>query len=232
MVPPRSASPATMCSWSAIVEITGSGVSGSNSAELASVEPDRAGRLDHDALQSQAQAQDRHARGARACRMAPILPSMPRMPKPPGISTPCTSPSAAAAPAGVSQSSDGTQTHARPSRGGEPAGPQRLGDRQVGIGAGQHTCRPRQFALSRAARAPGEQVVPLGPVDVAERQAEPAHHIGVEFLAVQHLGDVVDRRRVRGGDDAVDIDVAHQRDLVFQRLGHIAVAAQDQRVRA
>ena len=39
MVPPRSASPATASRWSAIVEITGSGVFGSNSAELASVSP-------------------------------------------------------------------------------------------------------------------------------------------------------------------------------------------------
>ena len=38
-MPPRSASPATMSCWSAIVEITGSGVSGSNSAELASSMP-------------------------------------------------------------------------------------------------------------------------------------------------------------------------------------------------
>ena len=41
------------------MEITGSGVFGSNSAELAPVEPDRAGRLDDDALQPEAQAEDR-----------------------------------------------------------------------------------------------------------------------------------------------------------------------------
>ena len=77
-----------------------------------------------------------------------------------------------------------------------------------------------------------QQVVPFGPVDVAERQIEPAHDVGVQLLAVQNLRDVIDRRRVGGGDDAVDVDVAHQRDLVLQRLGHVAVAAQDQRVRS
>src|ERR1700757_4546318 len=48
---------------------------------------------------------------------------------------------------------------------------------------------------------------------------------------MQYLGNVIDRRRVRGGDDAVDIDVAHQRDLVLQRFGDNSVGAQDQRIR-
>ena len=46
---------------------------------------------------------------SRAYRIAPSLPSMPRTPNPPGISTPSTPDSAAAAPAGVAQSSEGTQ---------------------------------------------------------------------------------------------------------------------------
>ena len=62
---------------------------------------------------------------------------------------------------------------------------------------------------------PAQQVVPLGPVDVAERQPEPAHDVGVQALGVQHLGDVVDRRRVDGGDDGLLVDVAHQRDLAL-----------------
>ena len=114
----------------------------------------------------------------------------------------------------------------------ESAGPQRLGHRQVGIGEVDVLAHQRDpHGLLRFVHAV-QQIVPLRPVHVAERQAEPAHHIGVEFLAVQHLRDVVDRRGVRGGDHAVDVDVAHQRDLVLQRLGHVAVAAQDQRVRS
>ena len=46
---------------------------------------------------------------SRAQRSAPSLPSMPRTPKPPGTSTASTPPSALLAPAGVSQSSEGTQ---------------------------------------------------------------------------------------------------------------------------
>ncbi|SKZ58489.1 Uncharacterised protein [Mycobacteroides abscessus subsp. abscessus] len=75
-----------------------------------------------------------------------------------------------------------------------------------------------------------EQFAPHGPVDIAERQPELAHDIGVELLGVQHLGDVVDRRGVGRGDDAVDVDVAHQRDLLLEPLGHVAIAPQDQRV--
>ena len=168
----------------------------------------------------------------RAYEMAPILPSMPRMPNPPGISTPCTSFSAAAAPALGLAVVGGHPAHLDLGAVLEAAGPQRLGHRQVRVG--QVDVLAHQGDPHRLLRLVHtlEQVVPLGPVDVAERQVQPAHHVGVEFLAVQHLGDVVDRRRVGGGDHAVDVDVAHQRDLVLQRLGHVAVAAQDQRVRA
>src|SRR3712207_7924085 len=38
-------------------------------------------------------------------------------------------------------------------------------------------------------------------------QAQPADDVGVQALAVQHLGDVVDRRRVGAGDDALGVDV-------------------------
>ena len=112
----------------------------------------------------------------------------------------------------------------------EAAGAQGLGHRQVRVGEVDvlaHQSDPHGFM--RLVH-PLQQVVPLRPVDVAERQIQPAHHVGVELLTVQHLGDVVDRRRIRGGDHAVDVDVAHQRDLVLQRFGHVAVAAQDQRV--
>ena len=60
----------------------------------------------------------------------------------------------------------------------------------------------------------------LRPVDVAERQCEAAHHVGVEPLTVQHPGDVVDRGRIGSRDDAVDVyeeqgflDAAHGREL-------------------
>ena len=111
----------------------------------------------------------------------------------------------------------GNPAHLDPGAVFEAAGAQRLGDGQVRIGQVDVLAHQRDsHGLLRVVHA-AEQVVPLGPVDVAERQIQPAHHVGVEFLAVQHLGDVVDRRGVRGGDHAVDVDVAHQRDLVLQR---------------
>ena len=113
----------------------------------------------------------------------------------------------------------------------EPTGPQRLGDRQIGIGQVDVLADERDpHGLLRLVHA-AQQVVPLGPVDVAERQVEAPHHVGVQLLAVQHLGNVVDRRCVGCRDHAVDVDVAHQRDLVLQRFWHVAVATQDQRVR-
>ena len=113
----------------------------------------------------------------------------------------------------------------------ESPGAQRLGDREVGIREVDVLAHQRDSHVLLRVVHPAQQVVPGGPIHVAERQVQPAHHVGVEFLPVQHLGDVVDRRRIRGGDHAVDVDVAHQRDLVLQRLRHVAVTAQDQRVR-
>ena len=114
---------------------------------------------------------------------------------------------------------------------GEPARPQCLGHRQVGVGEIDvlaHQCD--SHGLLRIVH-PAQQIVPGGPIDVAERQIQPPHHIGVEFLAMQHLGNVIDRRCVGCGDHTVDIDIAHQRDLLFERLGNIAIAPQDQRIR-
>ncbi len=75
-----------------------------------------------------------------------------------------------------------------------------------------------------------QQVVPGRPVDVAERQVETAHDVGVEALLVQHLRDVVDARRVHGGHHRVGVDVAHQRDLALDARRHLAVGTQDDRV--
>ena len=61
-MPPMSALPETMSTWSAMVAITGSGVSGSNSAEFACSRPARCrAALDHHALQAEAQTQRRDA---------------------------------------------------------------------------------------------------------------------------------------------------------------------------
>jgi hypothetical protein len=69
-------------------------------------------------------------------------------------------------------------------------------------------------------------------VQLTSRKPRPeaADDVGVQALAVQHLGDVVDRRRVDGGGDRLLVDVAHQRDLALDRLGDLPVGAQDEGV--
>ena len=109
----------------------------------------------------------------------------------------------------------------------EPTGPQRLGDREVGVVQVDVLADQRDRHLLLGVVHPAEQVVPDRPVDVAERQPEAAYDVGVEPLPVQHLGDVVDRRRVRGGDHGLLVDVAHQRDLPLDRVRQLAVGAAD-----
>src|SRR6202034_3536296 len=115
---------------------------------------------------------------------------------------------------------------------GEAACLERLGRRQVRVG--QVHVLPDQGDRDAVGRAvyPAQQVVPLAPVDVAEGQAEAAHHVGVQALRVQHLRDVVDGRRVGRGDTRLLIDVAHQAYLAFQARVNRPVRAGDERARA
>ena len=106
---------------------------------------------------------------------------------------------------------------------GEPAGPQRLGDREVGVGQVDVLADEGDADLLVGVVHATQQVVPLGPVDVAERQVQPSYDVGVEALGVQHLGDVVDRRGVDRGHDGLGVDVAHQRDLALDAVGDLPV---------
>src|SRR5690606_17983542 len=58
---------------------------------------------------------------------------------------------------------------------GEPAGAQRLGDRQVGVGQVDVLADQGDGDLVGRAVDAAQELVPLVPVDVAEGQAEPAH---------------------------------------------------------
>ena len=75
----------------------------------------------------------------------------------------------------------------------------------------------------------GDEGLPLGDVDVVRRLVDPerAAHVGIEPLFVQDERDLVDARRVDGGDHGVDGHVALQRDLALQALGDRLVAAAD-----
>src|SRR3954452_10054291 len=113
---------------------------------------------------------------------------------------------------------------------GEAAGPERLGDREVGVVQVDVLADQGDLHLLLGMVHLAEQVVPGRPVDVPEGQVQPAYDVRVEALAVQHLGDVVDGRRVRGRDPGVLVDVAHLRDLLLDPLGELAVGPADDRV--
>ena len=168
-------------------------------------------------------------RFSRAQRSAPTLPSMPRTPNPPGTSTASTPPSAFCAPLGLAVvGRDPADAHLGVVV--EAARAQRLGDRQVGVGQVDVLADERDLDLVLGLVHALQQHVPARPVDVAERQAEPPDDVRVEPFGVQHLRDVVDARRVLGGHDGLDVDVAHERDLALDRLGDVAVGAQHERV--
>ncbi len=211
------------------MEITGSGVNGSNSAGVGVGDTDRPGRLDHDALQSQTEPEDRQPTLAGEGDGSELA-----------LDAPDTEAAGDQHPVDVGQRRHRTGVGLAVIGGDppdlhlgavfEPTGAQRLGHRRVGIRQVDVLAHQRNSDGFLRLVHPAKQIVPLRPVHVTERQVQPAHHVRVELLAVQHLGDVVDGRCVRGGDDAVDIDVAHQRDLVLERLGNITVTPQDQRV--
>src|SRR5690606_21301998 len=108
---------------------------------------------------------------------------------------------------------------------GEAARAQRLGDRQVRIGQIDVLAHQGDRDFVTWMMHAAQQLVPGGPVDVAEGQPEAFDHVGIEALGVQHLRDVVDGRGVDGGHDGFEVDVAHQRDLALDTVGDRPVRA-------
>ena len=142
---------------------------------------------------------------------------MPRTPKPPGTQTPSTSAERAARrPRGSAQSSEGTQRILTRASWAKPPARSASVDRQVGVGQVDVLADQRDGDLVRRAGAPGRSRSSHSVQSTSRNgRSEPAHDVGVEALAVQHLRDVVDRRRVGGGDHGLVVDVAHQRDLAL-----------------
>ena len=114
---------------------------------------------------------------------------------------------------------------------GEAAGLDGLGDGQVGVRQVNVLADDGHVDLVLRMVHAFEQVLPLVPVDVMERQAEFTHHVGVEAFVEQGLRHVVDARSVHAVDDAFGVHVAHQGDLVLDGLVERPVGTQHERVR-
>ena len=226
IVPPRSPAPSTKAFCSSMVAITGCVVPGSNSLERRVGDAgDVAGELDHHALQPEADPEGGHAALAGPLQGAELALDPPD-----------------AEATGHEHRVDPAEGLLRAGLGlalvaGDPAdahlgvvveaaGAHRLGDREVGVGQVDVLADQGDLDVVLGVVHPAQQLVPVGPVDVAERQAEPADDVGVQALGVQDLGDVVDARGVDAAGDRLGVDVAHQRDLALDALGDLAVGAQ------
>ena len=98
--------------------------------------------------------------------------------------------------------------HLRPVR--EATGSQGLADREVRVGQVDVLADQRDGHLLLGVVHPVQQVVPRRPVHVPEPQIEAADHVRVQAFEMQHLGDVVDARRVDRGHHRRLVDIAHQ----------------------
>ena len=110
---------------------------------------------------------------------------------------------------------------------GKSSGTQGLRHRQVGVRQVDVLADQGHRHLVARLADSVEQVFPSRPVDVAEEQAEFLHDVGVQALAVQDLGDEVDRRGIRTGHDGRALDVTHEGDLRLDALAQRALGTAD-----
>ena len=75
-----------------------------------------------------------------------------------------------------------------------------------------------------------KQLVPLAPVHVAESQAKTLNKEGIQALAMQRRGNLIDRGRILTFDDSIPVDVAHECNLALDSLGQRAIRTQYQRI--
>src|SRR5690606_26135682 len=115
---------------------------------------------------------------------------------------------------------------------GEPAGLERLGDGEAGGGKVDVLAGQPYVDLVPGVVHRGQHGLPAGPVDLdcLVVEVEPTRDVRVQAVVVQGGGDVVDAGQVDGVDDAFDVDVAHQRDLVAVARADRPVAAQHEGV--
>src|SRR5690606_27886268 len=114
----------------------------------------------------------------------------------------------------------------------EAARLERLGDRQVRVGQVDVLADQADGDLVLGVVHRVQHLLPARPVDLAGLlvEVEAAGDVRVQALVVQRRRDVVDAGQVDGVDDAFDVDVAHQRDLVAVARADRPVAAQHEGV--
>ena len=130
--------------------------------------------------------------------------------------------------AGAEIGLDPAQVHLRAVM--EAAGPQRLGDREVGVRQVDVLADQSDADLVVGVVDPLQQFLPLRPVHIVAEQVQAADGIGIQPLPVQHSRDLVDRRGISTGDHGIEIHIAHRGDLRLHRGGQLAVAAQHDRI--
>ena len=215
MVPPRSPAPSTNASCSAMVAMTGAVAWGSNSEELA---PSMSATDRANSMTMHCRPRQSPSTGILRVRAYGERADL-------ALDAADAEPARHAHPVDVAEVLGGTRLgRALVGRDppqmdlgvvGEPARADRLGHREVGVGQVDVLADQGDGDLVGRIVHASQQLVPLRPVDVAEREVEPPHDVRVEALAVQHPRDVVDGGRVAGGDDRLLLDVAHERDLAL-----------------
>src|SRR5919199_1486673 len=75
------------------------------------------------------------------------------------------------------------------------------------------------------------QMLPILQVRGAGWQAELTYNVGVEAGALKHQRNLVDRLDRRQSHDGLEIDIAEERDLLANLIGHLVIRAADQDIR-
>src|SRR3954447_6428725 len=231
IVPPRSST--SFCSGSR--SITGNGVSGSISVELAPSSPQTCRANSETATCIPRQMPRYGIASSRATRQARIFPSHPREPKPPGTSTPSTSASSARASSSDMFSASTQRTLTRQPEWMPACLSASCTDRYASC---SFTYFPTSAISTVPLRSPSRSTRRAPPPEPLDERV-PLAHVGLRRVEAELLADelveplVAERVRhevhvghVQRGDDRGGVDVGEQRDLVAdvlaQRIGRAA----------
>ena len=75
-----------------------------------------------------------------------------------------------------------------------------------------------------------KELIPIGPINIAERETKTTHDVSIEPLAVKNFGDVVDAWGINRCNNSLDVNIAHQGDLPLDVGWDLAVRSQHDRI--